>query len=427
VTVNPLVAARVDGPKDAWSGVWIAEDIELISQGISSGNWIDTTLGALGASLDGLAMISDPAGALLQYGVSWLIEQIKPLSEALDWLAGDPAQIATNAQTWRNVAASLHEDSTRLAAAAQHDLINWHGLAADAYQTWATQQQQAMTGLAKGAEAIATITEGAGFLVAAVRILVRDAIATVVSRLIVYAIEEAGSLGFATPLVIEQATTLVASWAAKIARWLEALIASLRRLGPIITHLGELIGDLKNILNRLRGGGEPVPGGGRAAQGSRYRTPAKGTPEWAARREELAHDPAQGGRIKPKSSREADIGLALEERGDLPGPIRRAELDNTNPARQLDRGEFIDANGQHWDMKSPADIYPAGRYEGQPMQPGLRGRYDGPEFERTIVMELSAGQNVVLDTFYLSPLSLADLERRVAGHPEWNGKVVFYP
>jgi hypothetical protein len=37
VTVNPLVAGRLDQPPDAWSGVWIAEDIELIGQGVRSG------------------------------------------------------------------------------------------------------------------------------------------------------------------------------------------------------------------------------------------------------------------------------------------------------------------------------------------------------------------------------------------------------
>jgi hypothetical protein len=70
MTVNPLVVAASDGPKDAWSGVWIAEDIELIGQGVKSGSWIDGTLGAVGAGLDALALISDPVGVLLQYGVS---------------------------------------------------------------------------------------------------------------------------------------------------------------------------------------------------------------------------------------------------------------------------------------------------------------------------------------------------------------------
>jgi hypothetical protein len=87
-----------------------------------------------------------------------------------------------------------------------------------------------------------------------VRILVRDAIATVVSRLIVYAAEVAATLGLATPLVIEQVSTLIAAWAAKIARWLKSLIASLRSLAGQSQLLERLIEALKKILSRLRGG-----------------------------------------------------------------------------------------------------------------------------------------------------------------------------
>jgi uncharacterized protein YukE len=206
----------------------------------------------IGAGLDALAFVSDPIASLLQYGIAWIIEHVKPLSEALDWLAGDPAQIAAHAQTWRNVSASLRDNVADLVSAARNDVTDWTGSAAHAYQNWATQQQYAISGLAEAAETMAAITEGAGFLIAAIRILVRDTIAVLVSRLIVYAAEEAFSLGFATPLVVEQVTTLVAAWAAKIARWLKALIASLRRLMPIIRRLGELIDELKKILNRLR-------------------------------------------------------------------------------------------------------------------------------------------------------------------------------
>jgi hypothetical protein len=253
MTVNPLVAARVDGSKDAWAGIWIAEDIELITQGVKGGSWVDTTLGVVGTALDGLALVSDPVGALLQYGVAWIIEHVKPLSQALDWLAGDPAQITANAQTWRNVAHTLHDEVTELGNIVTWDVSDWTGTTGDAYRAWSKQQQDCLTGLAKAAETMAAITEGAGFLIAAVRMLVRDAIATLVSRLVVYAVEEAASLGFATPLVVEQVTTLVASWAGKIARWLKALIASLRNLLPIIRRLGGLIEELKKILGRLRG------------------------------------------------------------------------------------------------------------------------------------------------------------------------------
>jgi len=259
VTTNPLVAASADGPKDASAGVWIAEDIELIARGVRNGSWIDGTLGVVGAGLDALAIISDPVGALLQYGVAWMIEHIRPLSEALDWLAGDPAQISAHAQTWRNVAADLRDNADSLVRTVRLDLTEWTGVAADAYRSWATQQHQSVDALANAADAMAAITEGAGFLIAAVRILVRDAIATLVSRLIVYAAEEVASFGLATPLMVEQVSTLIASWAAKIARWLKSLISSLRSLAGECRALERLIEALKKILSRLRSrGGEPA-------------------------------------------------------------------------------------------------------------------------------------------------------------------------
>ncbi|SIR96999.1 WXG100 family type VII secretion target [Micromonospora avicenniae] len=248
---NPLVAAPADTSPSPWAGVWILEDIELIHQGVRDGSWIDGTLGAVSASLDALAFVSDPVGALLQYGVAWLIEHVKPLSEALDWLAGDPAQITAHAQTWRNTAASLRETAMDLGRDVRADVGEWGGAAGPAYRAWAGEQQQAITGLAAGADTMATITEATAGLVAAVRLLVRDAIATCVSRLIVYAAELVATAGLATPLVAEQVTTLVASWAARIAKLLRGLINSLRRIIPAARRLTELIDKLKQALGRL--------------------------------------------------------------------------------------------------------------------------------------------------------------------------------
>ncbi|MET7669706.1 WXG100 family type VII secretion target [Micromonospora luteifusca] len=252
MTSNPLVVGAADNPPSAWAGIWICEDIELIAQGVRNGSWIDGSLGAVSAGLDSLAFVSDPVGALLQYGIAWLIEHVKPLSEALDWLAGDPAQITAHAQTWRNVAGSLRDEAAAMARAVRTDVAGWGGGAGPAYRAWAAEQQQAITGLAQGADTMAAITEGAAGLVAAVRLLVRDAIATCVSRLIVYAGELLITGGLATPLVVEQVTTLVASWGARIARLLRALLNSLRRLVPEIRRLGDLIEKLKQALGRLR-------------------------------------------------------------------------------------------------------------------------------------------------------------------------------
>ncbi|OKI73951.1 hypothetical protein A6A27_19650 [Micromonospora sp. CB01531] len=156
-----------------------------------------------------------------------------------------------------------------------------------------------------------------------------------------------------------------------------------------------------------------------------YQTPKPGTPEYDRRVQELAADPAHNGKISAKSRREAEVGLEAEAQGKIPGPIRRAELDNTDPAFQKDQGEFIDGNGNNWDVKSPVDTFPAGRQAGQPMPEGTKGRYDGDEFEQKLADEVDGGQHVIIDSKNLSPSSLADLKRRVAGNTDLDGKVVF--
>jgi uncharacterized protein YukE len=151
------------------------------------------------------------------------------------------------------LAAALRDRAEELGQAARWDTEEWTGAAAEAYRRWSALQQNAVGGLAAATDTLAAITEGAGVLVGGVRMLVRDAIATLVSRLVSYAAEEVFSLGLATPLVVEQVRSLCAAWAAKIARWLRDLIGSLARLRGLADKIGEAIEALKRLLSRLRG------------------------------------------------------------------------------------------------------------------------------------------------------------------------------
>jgi uncharacterized protein YukE len=330
---NPLVAPSADGPVDPWAGVWIAEDIEAILAGVQNGSWIDTTIGAVSAGLDALAFVSDPIGSLLQYGVAWIIEHVKPLTEALDWLAGDPGQIEAHAQTWRNVAAALRDRSADLDRAVRWDTGEWTGAAADAYRTWTGQQRGAVGGLASAAETMAAITEGAGFLIAGVRVMVRDAIAVLVSRLITYAAEEAFSIGLATVVVLEQVTTLCAAWAARIAKWLRGLISSLGRLHGLAGKIEEAIEALKKLLNRLHGRNETGrttpsgnPGPDRKPRGRR--TPA--------------HPTKKAGRPYRRENESADI---LAENG--------FDVEQNPPTRPNGKNPDYRVEGEYFDCYAP--------------------------------------------------------------------------
>src|SRR3954469_4012270 len=121
---NPLVAARQDSTT-AWTGFGIAEDINDLIHGVESGSWIDSAIGGFAASMDALQLVTDPLGALVSWGVAWLMEHVKPLSDALDWLAGDPDQISAYAQTWANVSKHITGVAQDLAAAADSQIADW--------------------------------------------------------------------------------------------------------------------------------------------------------------------------------------------------------------------------------------------------------------------------------------------------------------
>lgn len=252
IGVNPLVVARTGGETNAWSGFYLAEDIQLLHRGVKSGSWVDLTLGGIGTTLDALSVVTDPLGTLTSWGVAWLLDHVEPLRQALDRLAGDASQIAANAQTWRNVSSQLQSTAQDYRQAVDRQVAGWSGPAGDAYRAHAGEHHGGMDALGKAAETMATIVESSGMVVAFVRTLVRDAIAEFVSVLAVrlweWLAEEAGTLGLGTPLVIAQVSALVAKWVNKITHFFRALLNSIRRLKGILHQLWDLI---ENIMRKL--------------------------------------------------------------------------------------------------------------------------------------------------------------------------------
>ena len=361
---NPLVTTPADDGPPPWAGVWIAEDIEQIVLGVQSGSWIDGTLGVVGAGLDGLALVSDPAGALLQYGVAWLIEHVRPLSEALDWLAGNPAQIAAHAQTWRNVAESVRAESAELLRSVRWDVEEWTGAAGDAYRAHADFGARRLQTLGTAADGMALMTEGAGVLIGTVRIMVRDAIATVVSRLIVYAGELLASWGAATPLVVEQVTTLCASWGAKIARWLKGLLASLRKLADAMRGLGKGVDDLNRMDSETSGGRTPGAPEQRP-DGSPGPAGASAPPPWRGRDD--IDGPARGKDLLPPHPRHTLAGArngwvadrnSVILRGNEPAVRADIEQIAAGQARWASDLDRYVINGRSYCVESGGRVFP---------------------------------------------------------------------
>lgn len=253
---NPLIASRVD-TTNWFSGVGIAETVDMLIGGVKNGSWVDGALGGVGTVAETAVWVLDPVGALVTAGFGWVVEHVQPLSDALDWLAGDPDQVAANAQTWRNVGIQ-HADVVDLyARAVRNQITDWDGPAATAYRTHARQSTELNLGLAKASEGMAVIVQMTGSLVSLVRTLVRDLIGELVSILVaripLWSIEAVGTLGIATPYVEAQVTALVAKWGARITRLLKALATSLRNLMPAVRKLDEIIETIASLLRHRPG------------------------------------------------------------------------------------------------------------------------------------------------------------------------------
>jgi len=251
---NPLVAEAHDST--TWhTGLGLVDDAYQVAGGIHDNSWVDGTLGGVGGSLDILSMAIDPLGSLVSWGVSWLMEHVKPLKEALDWLAGNADEVAAHAATWKNVAAFTESARQDFLARLKVEVADWFGSSGDAYREHAGAHLSVLEGLSAAARGISSAVEGAGLLVGLVRGIVRDLIAqfvgTLAARLPQWLAEEGFTLGIATPLVIGQVASLVATWVNKIQHFVRALLSSLRRLRPMLGRLGDILTDLRGLAARL--------------------------------------------------------------------------------------------------------------------------------------------------------------------------------
>jgi hypothetical protein len=251
---NPLVA-QAHSSTTWYTGLGLVEDATQVASGIHNNSWVDGTLGTVGGSLDILGTVIDPLGSLAAWGVSWLMEHVKPLKEALDWLAGNPDEISAHAATWQNVAKFTLEARQRYSDAISSEIPDWLGESGDAYRQHAGIHLSIVDSIATAAHGISYAVEGAGLLVGLVRGIVRDLIAQFVATLAVrlpqWLAEEGLTFGLGTPVVIGQVASLVSKWADKIQRFIRALLDSLRRLQPLVHRLGEILTELRQMLNKL--------------------------------------------------------------------------------------------------------------------------------------------------------------------------------
>ncbi|MFE3322004.1 HNH/endonuclease VII fold putative polymorphic toxin [Nocardia sp. NPDC059195] len=249
MAANPLIAAKED-TTDWSTGISLVSSVTDLSDAISGGSWIEVGLGVVGLGAEAVSLVVDPLGTLAGYGVGWLIEHCQPLQDALDWIAGDPAQIEAYAKTWDNVATRISEVATAQNAAVTADVSDWTGQTATAYKSAASNTTNLLTAANTAATAAASAIRMAGGIVAAVRETVRDLVAQTVGRLAVWAAELVFSVGLATPLVAVQATAYIAKTVATISKLFSKLAKTMSKLKPLLKQLKSAFGDIAKAFKK---------------------------------------------------------------------------------------------------------------------------------------------------------------------------------
>ena len=169
------------------------------------------------------------------------------------------------------------------------------------------------------------------------------------------------------------------------------------------TTLDNLVSDVRSATTKqdtphTTRQGEEAPPAGRVAEDRPVRHPRT-----AEEYEDLARDPAKGGEITSGSIAEREVGLGLEERGEVPGPIRR---DPTGGA------EFVDANGQDWDVKAYRSEFPNG--------------FRPEKIEESLKISKLTNERIMFDTRNLSASDLETL-RGIIDEVGYTEGVRFWP
>lgn len=260
---NPLVASAVD-TATPFSGAFLIEDGQGIVDAIQSGNWVEGGMAAFSGLLDTAAAVIDPIGTLIANGLGWVLDHIEPLKGWLNDITGNAGEVAAFAQTWDNIANRMHSSGDAFLRRT-HDLDELSGATIDAYLAYAADAAKQLHATGDWASAISTGLQMASQLVQIVHDLVRDAISQVVGTAISAATEMVLTVGLATPFVIGQVGTKVASLASRVGRTVTRLLSSFKSLSRVIETLKDLFargaGALRGMLRGERGGSSAAHSG----------------------------------------------------------------------------------------------------------------------------------------------------------------------
>lgn len=252
---NPLVAGSVD-TATPFSGAGLLDSGAQLADAISSGNWIEGVIGAVSVAVDTAATVVDPLGSLIGAGLGWLMDHFDPLKTWLNYFAGDAGEVAGFAQTWANIAEQMHGSGDELVRVLG-DVDELAGEAMDAYRRFQADAAAHLHAAGSWAGAMGTGLQIASTIVQIIHDLVRDTIAQLVGSVISWAAEAVFTLGLATPVIVGQVTTRVASLSTRVGKYVTKVIDAIRALSRHLDELKALFRRLSDLVDKTLKGATP--------------------------------------------------------------------------------------------------------------------------------------------------------------------------
>lgn len=235
------------------SGGNIVNDVNSLEKDISSGNWVQAGLAGMNIVSDAVKILSDPVAAIMQYGLGFLMNAIKPLHDAVTWLVGNPSQVASYGSSWSGVSQTVGQGQSTFLSSLTSNTASWTGQAANNYRAYATTQADALTAAGTATKTLGSVTQSIGTLVGNVQNMIKQMVSKAMAQIIETAL---GSTFMITiPVIVAKVVNDVVSWMKKIADVINQLTSSLRSLQPLISNLTQLVSSVEKLMSS---GSKPV-------------------------------------------------------------------------------------------------------------------------------------------------------------------------
>jgi hypothetical protein len=171
----------------------------------------------------------------------------------------------------------MHETADELDAS-MGQVSEMDGATINAYRAFQRDVVEHVRAAGTWSDSFAVGLELATAIVKAVHDVVRELFSSLVGAVIVWAAELLATVGLATPVVIEQIATRVASLATRASRFISPLMDAINAFIKLLSKLGTVFGDLARLLKSvLNGGTPPRPPGAPTPKPVTSGTPGSGT------------------------------------------------------------------------------------------------------------------------------------------------------